>query len=354
MFQKILFLCCFLATTLVAQVPQFNYNVSCDPGFFDPDPFIFGEVLLDGSPTVVGMDSFAIFDAADQVIISGPIQTVTDPSTMSTYTGFGIRLNTENGDGCAGYTVGGSLTVILYDASFAGCGFHTAANSTFTATIDNSLGTAFIEGPDGDASTVDVFDFSSTSCVTALPVEFSSFSARPVNGEVLLNWTTGEEINNSHFEVQTSVDGRRWENIGTVNGVGNSVQEVNYSFTDIGPSQGLNLYRIKQVDFDGAYAFSGIANANIGSVAGGKASIYPNPIFDRQTTLSLEGQWSNNSSATLVDFNGRKLATFNNISTGSTSLDLPQLPSGVYQLIVTDAARREVIRMVVRQQFSAD
>ena len=133
-----------------------------------------------------------------------------------------------------------------------------------------------------------------------------------------------------------------------MNGAGNSVREVAYDFLDAQPATGVNLYRIKQIDFDGAYSFSGIATVSIGSSNAVQASIYPNPITDDQTTLSLQGGWSIDAKATLVDFSGREITTFTNLTAGSRTLDLPEMPSGIYQLIVADQTHREVIRMVVR------
>ena len=37
-----------------------------------------------------------------------------------------------------------------------------------------------------------------------IPVELTSFIANVVNGEVILNWATATELNNSGYEIQTS------------------------------------------------------------------------------------------------------------------------------------------------------
>jgi hypothetical protein len=54
--------------------------------------------------------------------------------------------------------------------------------------------------------------------VSIVPVEFLSFDAKRVNEKVNLTWVTASEINNSHFEVERSVDNNRFEQIGTVKG----------------------------------------------------------------------------------------------------------------------------------------
>ncbi len=67
----------------------------------------------------------------------------------------------------------------------------------------------------------------------ALPVELSSFSAAVIGQNVKINWTTETEVNNYGFEVERcalSAERQAWENIGFVNGSGNSNSPKNYSF----------------------------------------------------------------------------------------------------------------------------
>ncbi|MFH1194244.1 MAG: T9SS type A sorting domain-containing protein [bacterium] len=101
----------------------------------------------------------------------------------------------------------------------------------------------------------------------SLPVELTSFSATSSNGNVSLNWQTATEVNNYGFEIERTVilSGaknpliRNWQNIGFVEGSGNSNSPKEYSFIDRSAasiSHTNYLYRLKQIDIDGAFTYS--------------------------------------------------------------------------------------------------
>jgi len=72
---------------------------------------------------------------------------------------------------------------------------------------------------------------------TSIPVELTSFTASAVEGNVILNWITATELNNSGFEIQRLKDSKierlnDWETVGFVKGNGTSTEVHNYSFVD--------------------------------------------------------------------------------------------------------------------------
>jgi hypothetical protein len=80
-----------------------------------------------------------------------------------------------------------------------------------------------------------------------------NFDGKSHMGEILLNWTTSYESNNSGFFVERSKDAITFENIGFLNSLaknGNSNRPLNYSFLDKSAING-NYYRLAQLDFDG-------------------------------------------------------------------------------------------------------
>jgi len=114
-----------------------------------------------------------------------------------------------------------------------------------------------------------VYNLPNTACpIVVLAVEMVSFTATASNGIVLLNWETASEKDSYYFEVQRSVDGLNWLPIGVVNGAGNSSLSIQYSYTDYSPANGLNYYRLRQVEYDGKYNFSEIRAV---SLKGGSA-----------------------------------------------------------------------------------
>jgi hypothetical protein len=99
------------------------------------------------------------------------------------------------------------------------------------------------------------FNLSAAPAV-ALPVTFSSFYATKNNNNVVLSWSTAQELNNNNFEVQRSLDGSSWTVIAIMLGAGNSNTVQQYSFTDKNMTAAVAYYRIRQVDVDGKYEYS--------------------------------------------------------------------------------------------------
>ena len=94
-----------------------------------------------------------------------------------------------------------------------------------------------------------------------IPVELVSFNAEMIDGNVILNWSTATELNNSGFQIEkrqkSEVKGQtEFNNVGFVNGKGTTTEKTLYSFTDKNEKPGTYLYRLKQIDFDGTFSYS--------------------------------------------------------------------------------------------------
>lgn len=112
------------------------------------------------------------------------------------------------------------------------------------------------------APTTFTLDYS--DCNETLPVELLSFSAEIESVNVRIDWATASELSNDHFVVERSADGYEFYPIDTVDGHGNSFQNVYYTSRDFEPIVGTNYYRLRQVDFDGAEELSYIVAVNFG------------------------------------------------------------------------------------------
>lgn len=86
---------------------------------------------------------------------------------------------------------------------------------------------------------------------TPLPVTLSSFTGKPQNKSVLLNWTTVSEQNNKQFTLSRSYDGKTFKEVAVLDGAGNSAAVKNYGYVDQNPYPGLNYYQLQQEDFNG-------------------------------------------------------------------------------------------------------
>ncbi len=128
-----------------------------------------------------------------------------------------------------------------------------------------------------------------------LPIELLTFSADLQENEVLVKWETASQRNNDYFTIERSTDGKEFENVGEVDGAGNSNEVLSYSFTDEDPAQGLSYYRLRQTDYDGATeAFFPVAINYIVPVDEVLIDrVYPNPFtnsFTLEYSMSAESE----------------------------------------------------------------
>ena len=136
----------------------------------------------------------------------------------------------------------------------------------------------------GVETTQDVALVSST-----LPVMLSSFRAAPFGkSSARLAWSTAFESGSDHFLVERSLTGTEFEPVGQVDAAGDSEVTKTYDFTDSGLDAGAYFYRLRQVDLDGSFAFSGVREVTLDGVEG--LSVFPNPVGDRlQLSADVSG-----------------------------------------------------------------
>lgn len=116
-----------------------------------------------------------------------------------------------------------------------------------------------------------------------LPVKFTGFNVARQNNQVLVEWSTAEESNASHYEIQRSQNGTDWTTIDSVAAAGNSSTAQNYSYTDRNPVGTTIYYRLRQVDIDRKYVITQVrvvkmngetGNVKIYSPAGNTVNIH--------------------------------------------------------------------------------
>jgi len=128
-------------------------------------------------------------------------------------------------------------------------------------------------------------NFLSEAGFSILPVEWyeTSVSFDSQSRKVAVNWSTIKEWENSHFEVERSINGiQNWKKIGEVAGMGWSDELTEYCFEDEDlPLRGGRVYyRIRQVDFNGKFDFSPTKMVQVPGlqVTKGEWRGYPNPV----------------------------------------------------------------------------
>jgi len=148
--------------------------------------------------------------------------------------------------------------------------------STLQAPYVTFLGTYSVSITDANGCTGSgSYTITSTTCAVTLAVSGLDFTAQKQGNEALLTWSTTSEVNNNRFDVERSSDGTNWQVIGTVKGKGNSSTLTKYSFTDALPVNGINYYRLKQVNNDGGQNHSPVRALQFNGIW--LVKLYPNP-----------------------------------------------------------------------------
>ncbi|MGG7663623.1 T9SS type A sorting domain-containing protein [Dyadobacter sp. BHUBP1] len=159
----------------------------------------------------------------------------------------------------------------------------------------------------------------------ALPVNLIDFSAAREGNTTTLVWSTSEESNSDHFEIQRSGDGKAWHKLKSIAAKGESSVEVHYATVDDSPMGGNNFYRLKMVDKDGTFAFSQIKRVEFDLKTG--YTLFPNPVSDKLNFKSTE-DWNSVSSIKIYNAQGGEVYT--SPSVPAKEVNVKNLPSGTY------------------------
>ena len=168
-----------------------------------------------------------------------------------------------------------------------------------------------------------------------LIINLIKFKGAVKDKQIELIWTTSNEINSSHFEIEWSADGKIFNSIGKISAQGHSNTPTLYQFTDAPPSK-VNYYRLKMVETDGTISLSKIIVLNIGQET--EIMILPNP-NKGYFTFSLNGltTQAQNLVFQVFDLNG-KMMTQHHFSSINLPINqqiyLHHLSKGVYTIKV--------------------
>ncbi len=120
-----------------------------------------------------------------------------------------------------------------------------------------------------------------------LPVVLRDFYVTKEGRQVLLRWSTASESNIDRFEIERSADGKSWITAGTVKARSES-SGSRYAFTDAHPLPRRSFYRLRMIDHDGTYSYSGIRSLTMKGNLENELILYPNPTTDRIYLRTLD------------------------------------------------------------------
>jgi Secretion system C-terminal sorting domain len=270
--------------------------------------------LMSSSRIVIGNGSLT---SSSMFTVSGPTLNVYGTSSVAVANQNNVYYNWSS------YNYASSASSSSKSYGTSGLGMNCGAGYAHSCTNPSLYGPATV------ASGV-------TSTVT-LPVILDGFTAvLNSNHTVTLNWNTQLEINFSHFTIERSADGANWEDIGTIQAIGNSAVQTDYSYTDEQPLTGMNYYRLVLVNMDNSYTYSQVLVMESAPVA--KISFFPNPAHD-YVNVALGGTTGSQVTILLSSISGR-LMQEKAATTGSgvvVSFPIQNVAAGMYILTIVNA-----------------
>lgn len=235
-----------------------------------------------------------------------------------------------------GTTAHGSPVTVSIPFAFSSAGTNAGATGGAIRLVATAVNTTFTKAQNGMTSVEDgeVEDYYLSYVNLPLPVSLLQFTATKQGSTVALKWTTLSEQNNKGFDVERSSDGQEWTKLGFVSSKapnGNSSAKLEYSFNDEAPLDGKNLYRLKQLDLNGAYVYSEVRlvifNDNISLI-----TLTPNPMEDELNVQNLEG----NCTITIINAAGSVMQELNTDGSKEYRINTATFTPGVYFVNIRD------------------
>jgi hypothetical protein len=174
---------------------------------------------------------------------------------------------------------------------------------------------------------------------TVLPVRLQFFKGKKLKQSVELTWRTDLEENVSHFDLQKSVDGISFREIGKIdpgkyNYLAYDMERVLSRYT---------WYRLRIVDLDGKIAFSNVVKVSLDGEDGGESPrLFPNPVADHIYVAGFSG----NSTVTIVSGSGAVVHQGQLVQ--GQAINVSGLAPGLYYVTVSDGKKQMATKFIRR------
>lgn len=305
----------------------------------------FRLVARDNRPAAGGVDyaqvNFSVTASAGPFLVTYPNTNVTIPGLSSVE----VTWNVANTD-IAPVNVSNVNILLSVDGG-----------QTYTYTLASNTpndGAANVTLPDHQTTTARIkveavdnifFDISNVNFTIeeAIPVELVSFTAVKSQSIITLKWKTATELNNRGFSVEKGIDGLSFSEITFIPGMGTSTNLNEYTYIDENLSIGTFYYRLKQIDFDGSYAYSNTISVDVELPSQFTLNQnHPNP-FNPSTKISFELPVDADVKLDVYNTIGQLVAELvnNGLSGGrhEVNFNADELSSGIYYYKLTAASK---------------
>jgi len=185
---------------------------------------------------------------------------------------------------------------------------------------------------------------------TKQPVRLLFFKGEGNQGQNTLLWATGSETDNDFFTIERSIDGRNFVAIGRVKGNGTTVTRKDYRYVDKFQNNGPIYYRLTQTDFNGKATLHRIVVINVRTSITRIDNITPIPSINTIKVV-FTSMTEHAKQITIYDVMGRRVyenSLSSGIGTMHTTIDISNLVSGVYYILLNDG-ENTVSQKIVKQ-----
>lgn len=169
-----------------------------------------------------------------------------------------------------------------------------------------------------------------TNCDLVLPITLTDFYAKPNESSVELNWHVEKEENVNYYQIERSIDGLNFSLVSTINSISAGAGKFNldYNTTDFNPKNGINYYRLVNVDNDGSTQYSKIIMVNFNQT--NSSNVWVNQT-EKDIIVSFEPSFTNKTFY-LMDMNGKNIGEYKNFNTNLNyfTIEKLNLSKGLY------------------------
>jgi hypothetical protein len=177
---------------------------------------------------------------------------------------------------------------------------------------------------------------------TVVPVSLLDFNGKYNHKSVALNWCTATESNTKYFTVEKSFDQALFKPLTNITAYSNSQTIKNYHHVDNTFLKAINYYRLKMVDIDGRYTYS--KTIAVSALTHNLVSVFPNPVKDELFIRLQDG--STETTLRIVDIKGANVRTLKLKAGGTASINVADLPAGVYSIISDSGTLKEKLQFI--------
>lgn len=251
---------------------------------------------------------------------------------------------------------GNPASVVVDECTFSATSQDIRQDNSGTVTVTNSgtalslSGTGITNNNTTPMTVANTICPSSTvPCFSLLSVELVEFYSVCENGSTIIIWTTASEVNNDYFILEKVNPDGTFTTVTTINGGGDSQNEITYSFSDPQTRDEITYYRLSQVDYDGTReVFDVISSKQCSN--NDETTVHYSTETGELLLFNHNGSLENLSGISLVSMIGNQVVidkvTLQSAGKGSVQLQKP-LAAGNYLIRLTYADRAELVKLFV-------